>query len=133
MSPRKLLFLISLKKRTKQQSQFANNFIILSSDKVTTMMIRLSLWKLAIVGASVLVAGQSTTTAFIVSPRLSPAKTNNNGRRTVSENPATATATLAVFSTDDDEDSSTYTKAPPVTADLYDESITTLYGKYTVF
>ena len=117
MSPRKLLFLISLKKRTKQQSQFANNFIILSSDKVTTMMIRLSLWKLAIVGASVLVAGQSTTTAFIVSPRLSP-----------------ATATLAaVSSTDDEDSSSTYTKAPPVTADLYDESITTLYGKYTVF
>ena len=95
-------------------------------------MIRLSLWKLAIVGASILVAGQSTTTAFFVSPHLSPAKTNNNGRRTVSENPATATATLAV-SVDNDEDSSTYTKAPPVTADLYDESITTLYGKYTVY
>ena len=90
------------------------------------MMIRLSLRKLAILGASILAAQK--TTAFVVSPSLSPAKIHNS-RRAVSENPA---ATLAMSSKDDD-DSSTYAKAPPVKADLYEESIATLYGKCKIF
>lgn len=81
-------------------------------------MIRFSLWKLAVLGASIL----GISTAFVaVSPpsRLSSDTHHNNPALFLSSN----------GNNDNDVSTDTYKKAPPVTADLYDESIPTLYGK----